>query len=166
MRETPEEIAALQQLIDTSYEGATHHLKGIIAGDHAMGAQQIVDELVGMKVLSIATVTARGEPRVSAVDGHFIHGRWTFGTEASAAKAQHLAARPAVSAAYIDGERIGVFAHGTAVQLVPGTPDWDETIAHWTAHYGSSPETWGEGIRMYRLEPHWFVGYRGGDRVQ
>ena len=33
-----------------------------------------------MKVLSAATVTAAGEPRISALDGHFLHGTWTFST--------------------------------------------------------------------------------------
>ncbi|WP_253272561.1 hypothetical protein [Arsenicicoccus sp. oral taxon 190] len=30
--------------------------------------------------------------------------------------------------------------------------------AHWTAHYGSSPFSWGDVV-MYRLEAHWMVGY-------
>jgi hypothetical protein len=29
---------------------------------------------------------------------------------------------------------------------------------HWTAHYGSSPLSWGEVV-MWRLEPTWMVGY-------
>lgn len=163
MYETPEEVESLQRLIDSSRAGATPHLRAIISGNHVMTAPQIVDALTGMKVLSLATVTAKGEPRVSAVDGHFLHGRWTFGTDGRAAKARHLATRPAVSAAHVDGERIGVFCHGTAVALTPADPAWDETIAHWAAHYGSDPTTWGDDIRMYRIEPTWFVGYRGAD---
>jgi hypothetical protein len=38
-------------------------------------------------------------------------------------------------------------------------PPWDETLAHWTAHYGGSPLDWGEDIRLYRLVPSWMVGY-------
>jgi hypothetical protein len=53
-----------------------------------------------MCTLAISTVTARCEPRISAIDGHFLHGRWIFGTDRSAAKAQHLDARPAVSVAH------------------------------------------------------------------
>jgi hypothetical protein len=36
---------------------------------------------------------------------------------------------------------------------------WDETLAHWTAHYGTSPLEWGEDIRVYRLAPSWMVGF-------
>ncbi len=162
MDETPGELAALQELIDASHAGGSSHLREIISGERRMDARQIVEALDGMRVLSLATVTARGEPRVSAVDGHFLHGVWTFGTDGRAAKARHLAARPAVSAAHIDGERLGVFCHGTAIRLSARDPTWDATIAHWTAHYGSDPTTWGEDVRIYRIEPSWLVGYRGG----
>jgi general stress protein 26 len=111
-----------------------------------------------MKVISVATVTARGEPRISAMDGHFLHGTWTFGTSRTAAKARHLAARPAVSVAHVDGESLAVFSHGQVVEL-----DGDELAAvdeHWTAHYGSSPLAWGDVV-MWRLDPSWMVGYAG-----
>lgn len=161
MYETSDEIAELQRLMDASRAGATSHLREIIGGDRIMTAQDVIDELDGMKVLSLATVTAKGEPRVSAVDGHFLHGKWTFGTDGRAAKAGHLSARPAVSAAHIDGERLGVFCHGIAVRLTEQNPDWEETLAHWTRHYHDDPMSWGDDIRMYRVEPSWFVGYRG-----
>jgi len=159
MKETTDEIAALQRLMDASHRGSTPHLREIVAGDRRLDAAQVVRALDGMKVLSLATVTATGEPRVSAVDGHFLHGAWTFGTDGRAAKARHIASRPAVSAAHVDGERLGVFTHGTAVRLTPDDPRWAETIAHWSAHYGSDPTTWSDDIRMYRIEPTWVVGY-------
>jgi hypothetical protein len=106
-----------------------------------------------------STVTARAEPRISAVDGHFLHGTWTWSTSGSAAKARHLEVRPAVSVAHIDNEDLAVFAHGQAELLSSSDPLWDETLGHWTAHYGSSPLDWGEDIRMYRLAASWMVGY-------
>jgi hypothetical protein len=159
MYETRQEIADLQELMDASHAAGSAHLREIVQGERRLTAARVVDELVGMKVLSLATVTARGEPRVSAVDGHFLHGAWTFGTDGRAAKARHLSARPSVSAAHVDGERLGVFCHGEAVRLTPSHPTWTETIAHWRTHYGSDPTTWGDDIRMYRITPSWFVGY-------
>ncbi|WP_446665970.1 pyridoxamine 5'-phosphate oxidase family protein [Flexivirga sp. B27] len=163
MYETPAEIARLQRLIDASHGRGTSHLRDIVDSDHLMQAAQVVDALDGMKVLSLATVTAKGEPRVSAVDGHFLHGAWTFGTDGRAAKARHLAARPAVSAAHVDGERVAVFCHGTAIRLTEQDPAWEPTLAHWTRHYKSDPTTWGADVRMYRIEPSWLVGYRGSE---
>ena len=159
VNETSEELADLARLMEKSYAAGTRHLQEIISGDRRLTAEQVVAATTGMRVLSLATVTQRGEPRISAVDGHFLHGTWTFGTSGSSAKARHMAARPAVSVAHVDGERVGIFAHGTARRLGPGDPDHDEVLAHWTTHYGSDPTTWGPDVRLYRLEPAWLVGY-------
>lgn len=159
MLETPEEITALQELMDRSYTGASGHLKDIVSGPHRLDATGVLAATTGMKVLSLATVTAAGQPRISAVDGHFLHGTWTFGTDGTSVKARHLASRPAVSLAHVDGERCGIFAHGYAHPLLPTDHRYTETIAHWTAHYGSDPTTWGADIRMYCAELTWLVGY-------
>lgn len=159
MRETPAELEALQRLLDRSRGQATDHLRSIIDDRRALSAADIVALLTGMKVLALATVTAHAEPRISAVDGHFLHGTWTWSTSGSAAKARHLETRPAVSVAHIDNEDLAVFAHGQAERLTSSDPLWEETLAHWTAHYGSSPLGWGEDIRMYRLAASWMVGF-------
>lgn len=77
-------------------------------------AGQTATVLQGMRTLSVVTVTARGEPRISAVDGHFLHARFVFTTAGSAAKARQLRARPAVSVAHVVGDDLGVFVHGRA----------------------------------------------------
>jgi hypothetical protein len=109
-----------------------------------------------MRVISAATVTARGEPRISAMDGHFLHGTWTFSTSRTAAKARQLAARPAISIAHVDGEELAVFSHGRAVELAGD--ELQQVVVHWTGHYGSWPLSWGDVV-MYRLDPSWMVGY-------
>jgi hypothetical protein len=159
MRETPAELDALQQLLDGSHARATSHLRDIINDQRTLSAPDIAALLTGMKVLSLATVTARAEPRISAVDGHFLHGTWIWSTSGGAAKARHLQARPAVSVAHIDREDLAVFAHGRAERLSPSDSRWDETLAYLTAHYGGSPLEWGEDIRLYRLAASWMVGY-------
>ncbi len=158
MLETPDETAALQELLDASHARASGHLRSIIDDDRTLTAEQLVALLTGMKVLAVATVTASGEPRISALDGHFLHGTWTFSTAGTSAKARHLEARPAVSVAHIDGEDLALFSHGHADLMAPG-PERDEVEAHWTAHYGSSPWSWADDIRMYRLRMTWAVAY-------
>ena len=158
MLETPDETAALQALLDASHAKASGHLRSIIDDDRTLTAEQLVALLTGMKVLSVATVTAAGEPRISALDGHFLHGTWTCSTAGTSAKAKHLETRPAVSVAHVDGEDLALFSHGYADLMPPG-PERDEVEAHWTAHYGSSPWSWADDIRMYRLRMTWAVAY-------
>jgi general stress protein 26 len=154
--ETPDEIARLQRLLDESHGRATEHLRGIISDERTLAAPHLAGLLTGMKVISVASVTARGEPRISAMDGHFLHGTWTFSTSRTAAKARHLAVRPAVSVAHVDGETMAVFSHGRVVEL---SGDELATVdEHWAAHYGSSPLSWGDVV-MWRLDPSWMVGY-------
>ena len=156
MFETPEELARLQALLDASHARATDHLRDIIDDDRRLSASHIAGLLTGMKVITAATVTAKGEPRISAMDGHFLHGTWTFSTSRASAKARHLAQRPAVSVAHVDGEALAVFSHGYVVELAGD--ELAAVDAHWTAHYGSSPLSWADVV-MWRLDPTWMVGY-------
>lgn len=163
MRETPEELTALQALLDASLAGSTSHLRSIIATDRTLTAEQLTTVLTGMRTLALSTVTAKGEPRVSGIDGHFLHGRWYFGTARTAAKARHLAARPAASVAHIRGEELGVFTHGTTEIMNPegGEPDagWPELRAYVKDFYGDDAFDWDNDVIFYRLRPHWMTVY-------
>jgi hypothetical protein len=163
MFETDAELAALQALLDASLSRSTEHLRSIIrAGERTLTAGQVSAVCAGMCTLAISTVTASGEPRTSAVDGHLLHGHWYFSTARSAAKARHLEARPAVSVAYIRGEEVGIFTHGTAQPLNPvggpDDPDWPAVLQYMTDCYGSSPLSWGDVV-YYRLIPRWMVAF-------
>ena len=165
MKETETELDELQALLDRSLSGSTKHLRGIVKpGERTLTARQMVTVLTAMCTLSIATVTSRGEPRISGVDGFFWHGRWLFGTARGAAKARHLAANPAVSVAYMRGEELGVFTHGQVHVLNPaegeGEPDpwWPEILGYLRGHYESDPLSWGDVI-YYLLEPTWMICY-------
>lgn len=162
MRETAEEIEELQALLDASLSRSTGHLRSIFAG-RTINAEQLAEILTGMCTLAVSTVTAKGEPRISGADGHFLHGRWHFGTARSAAKARHLAARPAASIAHMRGEDLGVFTHGTVETLNPagGDPaaDWPDVLAYFKDFYGADAFDWDSGVVFYRLHPHWMTVY-------
>jgi general stress protein 26 len=156
MKETEAELARLQVLLDASHAGASGHLRSIIDDDRTLSAREIAALMTGMRVVSFATVTASGEPRISALDGHFLHAHWTLSTARDSPKGRQLLAHPAVSAACIEGEDVAVFTHGRAVVLEGD--ELAEADAHWTAHYGSSPLSWGDVV-IFKVEPTWTVGY-------
>lgn len=157
MFETSDEIAALQELLDSSRGRSTGHLQSIVSADRSLTAEQLVRVAQGMCTLALSTVTRAGEPRISGVDGHFLHGRWVFGTDPSAAKARHLAARPAVSAAHLRGDDLGLFTHGRAVPL-QDDPAWPSTLEYLKGHYGVDAFVWTDVV-FYRIEPTWMVAY-------
>ncbi|GAA1286506.1 hypothetical protein GCM10009609_60460 [Pseudonocardia aurantiaca] len=162
MYETKAELRELQTLIDTSLGRSTAHLQSIITGQRSLTAEQLVGVLTGMCVLVLSTVTARGEPRVSAVDGHLLHGRWVFGTSRGAAKARHLRARPAASVAHLRGEELGVFVHGVVEELNPvdghGHADWPAIHEYLHTLYGDESFDWSDVV-YYRLRPTWMTVY-------
>ena len=162
MRETPEELDELQALLDGSLSRSTAHLRSIFTG-RGLSAAQLTRVLTGMCTLALSTVTAKGEPRISGVDGHFLHGRWHFGTAPDAAKARHLAARPAASIAHMRGEDLGVFTHGTVEILNPAdgepAPDWPGVLAYFKDFYGDDAFDWDNEVVFFRLHPHWMTVY-------
>jgi nitroimidazol reductase NimA-like FMN-containing flavoprotein (pyridoxamine 5'-phosphate oxidase superfamily) len=157
MWETQDEITTLQRLLDESFGRGSRHLAAIMTPARRLSAEQVLEALPSPAVLNIATVTARGEPRISAVDGHFLHGHWYFTTDAGSPKARQLRARPAISAAFTPRDGMGVFCHGRAVELPPGE-ERQMLIDHFVDTYGQSPEVWGD-IFYARIDADWLVGF-------
>jgi len=162
MQESQAELGELQALMDDSLAGATGHLRSIVRPGRYLTAAQLVQVITGMCTLAVSSVTAAGEPRVAGADGHFLHGCWVFSTERSSAKARQFAVRPAVSAAHLRGNDLGVFAHGRVEELnpraAPADPQWPAILDHLTQHYGSSPLSWGDVV-AYRVRPHWMIAF-------
>jgi hypothetical protein len=162
--ESSADLHQLQTLLDSSLAGSTNHLKSIVRpGERTLTANQVVEVCQGMCTLAIATVTRRGEPRISGVDGHFLNGRWIVGTHPQAAKARHLATRPAISATYMRGEQLGIFTHGHATPLNPrdrpDDPTWPNVRSYLVEYYGDDG-TWDwDEIIYYRIDPTWMVAY-------
>jgi hypothetical protein len=124
MYETDEDLAALQRLLDESYSRAGEHLRGIWGTDARLTAGEVCAELAGVQVLDLATVTARGEPRVAPVDGLFYRGRFWFGSAESSARFRNIRANAAVSGAVTRGlETFLVLVHGHAVETDPRGPE-------------------------------------------
>jgi hypothetical protein len=117
LHETAQDLANLQRLLDESAAAAGGHLQSVFDEEHRMTAPQLVGLLTGINVLDVATVTARGEPRVAPVDGLFYRGRWWFGSSPESARFRHLRQRPAVSACHTRGEQFAVIVHGSATEI-------------------------------------------------
>jgi general stress protein 26 len=143
MFETTDELAALDELLAASFAGAGDHLTAIISPERRLGATDLCRYLTGVKHLVLSTVTAACEPRCSAVDGLFLHGSFWFSTSATSLKARHLDRRPALSAAHVIGDDVGVFVHGHA-RVVRGATEASASISHyWSEVYGGgTPEDW------------------------
>lgn len=117
MLETPEELGALQALLDRSHGGGGAHLGSIVTSERRLTAVQVANYLQGVKHVAFATVNSRGEPMVAPLDGWFIHGQWIVSTAANAVRARHVWRNPAMSLAHAVGDDIGIWVHGRARAL-------------------------------------------------
>ena len=159
MLETPEELDNLQQLLDRSMAGAGEHLRGIITGGRRLSAADLAGRLPGMRLLTVATVTADGRPLAGPVDGYFLHGTFWFSSGRNSVRMRHLAARPAVSATHLPGEELAVTVHGRAELLDLGDPaaaELRQAMLDWyVPRQGPEFESWLNALDAVaaRIEP-------------
>ena len=153
MRESPAELEQLQELIDRSIEGAGPFLRNAFEmPERSLSARQLVERLDGARTVALATTTARGEPRVAPIGALFVHGAFHLPTVAQAARTRHLAARPAASVTYYEGNDLAVIAHGGVVILQRSDPAFDELDALQVQVGNESPTQWQGDAVFLRLD--------------
>ena len=152
-RESPAELEQLQELIDRSTEGAGPFLRNAFEmPERSLSARQLVERLDGARTVALATTTARGEPRVAPIGALFVHGAFHLPTVAQAARTRHLAARPAASVTYYEGNDLAVIAHGGVVILERSDPAFDELDALQVQVGNESPTQWQGDAVFLRLD--------------
>lgn len=122
MHETPDDLTALQSLIDASYAAAGPHLLSIHEPERRLSAEQLSRRLTGMCLLALATVTGDCRPIVGPVDGIFFRGAFYFGSAANSLRFRHIRSRPQVSATYLPSEELAITVHGRAVEIELAAP--------------------------------------------
>ncbi len=123
MYESPADIAALQDLLDRSYAAAGAHLLSIHTPERRLNAEQTVERLQGMCLLTLGTVTSDGRPILGPVDGIFYRGAFHFGSSPESVRFRHIRRRPQVSATHLPGEELAITVHGRAVSVDVGAPE-------------------------------------------
>lgn len=159
MFETDAELAELDALFQAHLAHANPHMTGIVTPERRLNARQVARYLTGTRHVAFATVTSKGEPRVSPLDSLFVHGRFTLSTGGQATKLKHLRRNPACSAVHMDGDRIAVAVNGSVEWIPREHPDHDQIHRVWSENYESDPYSWGEGIVFFRIQPQTMWAY-------
>jgi Pyridoxamine 5'-phosphate oxidase len=115
--ESPLDIKALQELLDRSYARAGAHLRSIHTPGRRLSADQVIERLTGMCLLTLGTVTADCRPLLGPVDGIFYRGSFHFGSSPESVRLRHIRHRPQVSATHVPGEELAITVHGRAVPV-------------------------------------------------
>lgn len=158
MHENPEDLEELQRRLDESWATGGARITSMFGPERRASAEDVAAKLVGVFMIDLATVTARGEPLVAPVDGMFYRGRLWFSLAPGAERARHLHARPQTSATYVERDPGAcLIVHGSAVLV-------DESHALFTGFdrfvrglYGLAVDVAKDEQRT-QLEPE-FTGY-------
>ena len=164
MHETTADIAALDALLDATYERAGADLKSIHTPERRVHAADLVEILRGVRVLNLATVTAKCEPRVGPVDGIFFRGHFWFGSGQESVRFRHLRACPQVSVSHTVGETFAVIVHGHATEIDIAAPEFAgfraavlEIYPDWEQWYPGDPPPYAridaDAMYAYAFEP-------------
>jgi Pyridoxamine 5'-phosphate oxidase len=150
MRETAADLERLQALLDRSIERAGPFLRSSFEmPEHSLLAAQLAGHLQGLLTVALATTTARGEPRVAPIGALFVRATFHVPSVAQAARARHLAARPAASLTYFEGTDLAVIAHGSATIIDAAHPDFAELDELQVQSGGGSVREWsGDGVYL------------------
>lgn len=159
MFETDAELAELDALFAAHMARANPHMLAIVKPERRLNARQVSRYLQGTKHVAFATVTSKGEPRVSPLDSLFIHARFTLSTGSGATKISHLRRNPACSAVHMDGDRIAVAVNGQVEWVGRDHPDHDEIHRVWNETYESDPYSWGGEVVFFRIKPDTMWAY-------
>jgi hypothetical protein len=123
MHETPADLEAMQELLDRSYGAAGTHLQRIHTPERRLDADGVAEQLTGMRLLALATVSSDGRPIVGPVDGVFYRGSFHFGSAPDSIRFRHIKRGSPVSATHLPGEELAVTVHGRAVLVDMGSQE-------------------------------------------
>ena len=126
MHERPEDLAAMQAVIDDSYAQANAHLLAIHEPERRLDAAGVAAALTGMRLLVLATTSGEGRPISGPVDGVLYRGQLHFGSSPDSVRFRHIREHPEVSATHLPGEHLAITVHGTAEVIDVATPEHAE----------------------------------------
>jgi len=161
MYETEDDTAWQQALPDRTLARANPHLSSIVSPERRLTAPGCA-VLARTKHVAFATANElASQPRVTPLDGR-VHPRSLHRlTGGRGARRRHLRSNAAYGAT-LDGDVVGITAHGNATIFEHDDAGVDEIEPVWRRLYGSSPFAWGDGVVLMRIEPTsmWAYAFR------
>jgi general stress protein 26 len=154
VRHTEQDLAELQALIDRSVDSAGRFMRETFElPDHGLTARQLTGYFEDrIRPVAIATVTAKGEPRVSPVGAVFHRTKFHIPTAEYSMRVRHVRSRPAISLTHFEPNVIAVIVHGRAEIVSPGAAEFEELEIPEQERWWHALRANGQGVCL-RIEP-------------
>lgn len=146
MHETAQDMIELEELLKQSIEQAGPFLRSSFEmPEKSLSAAQLCRALDGIQTVAIATVTAKGEPRVAPIGAFLYRGHFYIPTTMESARVRHVRRRPGVSLTRFDGIDFAVIVHGDAVVCGEEDSEFETLVRIHRELTGSTVLEWGTG---------------------
>ena len=129
MYETEAELADLQGLLDRSFSRSGEQLNLVHGPGSRLSAPQLAG-FRGVRLVAVATVNSKGEPRVSPRSAAFLHGRFYLAVNSRSVTVRRLLANPSMGLAYYENHLL-VLGHGTVAPLPKGSQSFEDVRPEW-----------------------------------
>ena len=154
MQSSRGELRELQALIDRGTTSAGPHLRRTFElPEKALSAEQLTRYWSGgRRGIALATVTARGEPRVAPVEALLRGPVFYVPTARDASRVRHVRARAHVSFTHWVSDRVAVIVHGRARVVSTAEAEFADVDVTYEAGWWSPLRAAGSGVYI-RIDP-------------
>ncbi len=114
--ETGAELTELQRLLDASFERAGERVHGIYSADKQLSARKLAG-FRGVKLVAVASVNTKGEPRVAPRSAAFLHGKFYLAANTESILVRRLERNPMVAITYFEDDLL-LMSHGEVTFLL------------------------------------------------
>jgi len=111
--ETEAELAELQRLLGASFDRSGEQLRSIFDASNRLNAGQL-SGFRGVRLVAVATVNSKGEPRAAPRSAAFLHGKFHLAANTESVMVKRLSNMPAIGMTYFENHLL-IVGHGTAV---------------------------------------------------
>ncbi len=133
MFETEAELAELQELLDSSLARAGKRLLTAWDVGKRLDARQLAG-FSGVRLVGVASVNSKGEPRVAPRPAAFLHGKFYLAANTKSTTVHRLWITPTVAITYYEIHFL-MMGHGTASFLRKGESAFSKIAPEWKSAF-------------------------------
>ena len=127
--ETTAELSDLQQLLDESFEKSRGQMLVAFDKNQRLSAEQLAG-FRGVKLVAVASVNSKGEPRVAPRSAAFLHGKFYLAANSKSVMVRRLWVSPAVAITYFENHLL-LMGRGRAAFLRDGGTEFKGVSPEW-----------------------------------
>ncbi len=129
MFETKSELDELQRLLDVGFDRSPGIRYSGFDARHRLTAKGLAG-FKGIRLMAVASVNSKGEPRAAPRSAAFLHGTFYLATNSGSTMVKRLSVNPAIGFTYFENHLL-IMGHGTPVPIRKGTAGFREVESEW-----------------------------------